>query len=368
MWATLVKHPDDRRRRSCALFHARFDPRLGGDAERAQPREARRSSPRIEAALQHVASLDEDRILRRFVNAVRRRSAHQFLPARRRTASRSRHRHQVRQPQARRPAAAACRSTRSSSIRRASRACTCASARSRAAASAGPTGRRTSAPRCWAWSRRSRSRTPSSCRSAPRAASCRSSCRARRARARRSQAEGIAAYKHLHLSAARHHRQSRRTTRCVPPPDVVRHDGDDPYLVVAADKGTATFSDIANAHRAGARLLARRRLRLGRLGRLRPQEDGHHRARRLGSGEAPFPRDGHRHPDDAVHAWSASATCRATCSATACCCRTTDQAARRLRPPRHLHRSRSRSGKSRSPSASACSTCRARAGRTTTRR
>jgi glutamate dehydrogenase len=32
----------------------------------------------------------------------------------------------------------------------------------------------------------------------------------------------------------------------VPPPNVVRHDGDDPYLVVAADKGTATFSDIAN--------------------------------------------------------------------------------------------------------------------------
>ncbi|HEV7261291.1 MAG TPA: NAD-glutamate dehydrogenase [Bosea sp. (in: a-proteobacteria)] len=33
----------------------------------------------------------------------------------------------------------------------------------------------------------------------------------------------------------------------VPPPDTVRHDGDDPYLVVAADKGTATFSDTANA-------------------------------------------------------------------------------------------------------------------------
>jgi glutamate dehydrogenase len=32
----------------------------------------------------------------------------------------------------------------------------------------------------------------------------------------------------------------------VPPEDVVRHDADDPYLVVAADKGTATFSDIAN--------------------------------------------------------------------------------------------------------------------------
>ena len=34
--------------------------------------------------------------------------------------------------------------------------------------------------------------------------------------------------------------------KIVPPRDVVRHDGDDPYLVVAADKGTATFSDIAN--------------------------------------------------------------------------------------------------------------------------
>lgn len=33
----------------------------------------------------------------------------------------------------------------------------------------------------------------------------------------------------------------------VHPVDVVRHDEDDPYLVVAADKGTATFSDIANA-------------------------------------------------------------------------------------------------------------------------
>ncbi|MFY9328528.1 MAG: NAD-glutamate dehydrogenase [Georgfuchsia sp.] len=32
----------------------------------------------------------------------------------------------------------------------------------------------------------------------------------------------------------------------VPPTDVVRHDGDDTYLVVAADKGTASFSDIAN--------------------------------------------------------------------------------------------------------------------------
>ena len=34
--------------------------------------------------------------------------------------------------------------------------------------------------------------------------------------------------------------------KVVAPPDVVRHDGDDPYLVVAADKGTAALSDSAN--------------------------------------------------------------------------------------------------------------------------
>ena len=34
--------------------------------------------------------------------------------------------------------------------------------------------------------------------------------------------------------------------KVVHPEDVVRRDGEDPYLVVAADKGTATFSDIAN--------------------------------------------------------------------------------------------------------------------------
>ncbi len=37
------------------------------------------------------------------------------------------------------------------------------------------------------------------------------------------------------------------STEIVPPKDVVRHDDDDSYLVVAADKGTATFSDLANS-------------------------------------------------------------------------------------------------------------------------
>jgi glutamate dehydrogenase len=39
---------------------------------------------------------------------------------------------------------------------------------------------------------------------------------------------------------------NRHGDEVIPPDDVVRHDGDDPYLVVAADKGTASFSDAAN--------------------------------------------------------------------------------------------------------------------------
>ena len=61
------------------------------------------------------------------------------------------------------------------------------------------------------------------------------------------QAEGTAAYK-LFIATLLDITDNigTGTTGVVPPPDVVRHDGDDPYLVVAADKGTATFSDIAN--------------------------------------------------------------------------------------------------------------------------
>ena len=80
----------------------------------------------------------------------------------------------------------------------------------------------------------------------------------------------------------------------VPPARVVRHDGDDPYLVVAADKGTATFSDTANEIATEPRILARRRVRVRRLGRLRPQEDGHYRARRVGVGPVPLPHTGRR--------------------------------------------------------------------------
>jgi glutamate dehydrogenase len=87
----------------------------------------------------------------------------------------------------------------------------------------------------------------------------------------------------------------------VPPPDVVRHDDDDPYLVVAADKGTAHLSDTANEVAARVRLLAGRRLRVRRILRLRPQEGRDHRARRLGMRQAPLLGAGQGHPGRAVH-------------------------------------------------------------------
>ena len=58
-------------------------------------------------------------------------------------------------------------------------------------------------------------------------------------------AEGVACYK-LFLSGLLDITDNVVKGVVVPPVDVVRHDEDDPYLVVAADKGTATFSDIAN--------------------------------------------------------------------------------------------------------------------------
>ncbi|GLK74806.1 NAD-glutamate dehydrogenase [Methylopila jiangsuensis] len=58
-------------------------------------------------------------------------------------------------------------------------------------------------------------------------------------------AEGTAAYT-LFINALLDVTDDLEKDDIVPPRDVVRHDGDDPYLVVAADKGTATFSDTAN--------------------------------------------------------------------------------------------------------------------------
>ncbi|GAB3733615.1 NAD-glutamate dehydrogenase [Luteimonas pelagia] len=58
-------------------------------------------------------------------------------------------------------------------------------------------------------------------------------------------AEGIACYR-MFINGLLEITDNLVDGEVVPPRDVVRHDADDPYLVVAADKGTATFSDIAN--------------------------------------------------------------------------------------------------------------------------
>ncbi|NUR85536.1 MAG: NAD-glutamate dehydrogenase [Nonomuraea sp.] len=59
-------------------------------------------------------------------------------------------------------------------------------------------------------------------------------------------AEGVACYR-MFISGLLDITDNLVDGKVVPPQDVVRHDGDDTYLVVAADKGTATFSDIANS-------------------------------------------------------------------------------------------------------------------------
>ena len=61
------------------------------------------------------------------------------------------------------------------------------------------------------------------------------------------QAEGVETYKLFISSLLDLTDNIGADNKVIPPDNVVRHDDDDPYLVVAADKGTATFSDIANA-------------------------------------------------------------------------------------------------------------------------
>ena len=203
-----------------------------------------------------------------------------------------------------RPARSPGRASRSGSTAPGSRACTCASARSPAAACAGRTGARTSAPRCSAWSRRRWSRTPSSCRSAPRAASWSSARRPDPTDREAVLAEGIACYRTFisglldvtdNLVAARR-----------PPRGRAAAAGGAPRRrrPLPGGRGRQGHRDVLRHRqpgRARLRLLARRRLRLRRLGRLRPQGDGHHRARCVGVGQAPLPRARDRHPGPGLH-------------------------------------------------------------------
>ena len=85
------------------------------------------------------------------------------------------------------------------------------------------------------------------------------------------------------------------------PPDVVRHDDDDAYLVVAADKGTAHLSDTANSVSAQYGFWLGDAFASGGSNGYDHKVEGHHRARRLGVRPPPLPQPGPRRPDAAVH-------------------------------------------------------------------
>ena len=268
------------------LFEVRFDP-----ARQEAEREARARAivAEIERLLDAVANLDEDRILRRFLNLDRGDAAHQLLPAAPKAAGRS-------------------PTSRSSSTRAASRSCRCRgrfreifvySPRVEAVHLRG--GKVARGGIRWS-DRREDFRTEvlglMKAQMVKNAVivpvGSKGGFVVKRqpppeAGREKLMAEVVDCYKTM-MRGLLDLTDNLRGDEVVPPPDVVRRDDDDPYLVVAADKGTATFSDIANAHLRRVRLLARRRLRLRRLGRLRPQEDGDHLARRLGVGQAPLPR------------------------------------------------------------------------------
>jgi glutamate dehydrogenase len=243
MWATLRKHADVAAQ-IVTLFHTRFDPELGAPPGERAAREAFIASS-IETTLQAVDSLDEDRILRRFVNAVQsaiRTNFYQLGPDGQpkdlvavKFASRKLDAMPLPKPlyetfvYSPRVEGAHLRfgkvarggirwSDRPQDFR--TEILGLVKAQNVKNAVIVPVGAKGGfVPK----------RLPAG---GPREA---------------IQAEGTASYK-LFISTLLDITDNigPGTVGVFPPARVVRHEGDDPYLVVAADKGTATFSDIAN--------------------------------------------------------------------------------------------------------------------------
>ena len=153
----------------------------------------------------------------------------------------------------------------------------------------------------------------------------------------------------------------------VPPRAVVRHDEDDPYLVVAADKGTATFSDIANA------ISEEYGFWLGDAFASGGSAGYDHKAMGITargaweSVQAALPRARGRRRRPPTSLPSGSATCPATCSATGCCSPATSSSSA-LSTTGTSSSTRTPTRSRATASASASSGCRARPGPTTTRR
>jgi glutamate dehydrogenase len=240
MWTTLRKHVGIAEQ-IVELFHARFDPSLDLTAEARRERE-QAVRAKIEEALEAVASLDEDRIIRRFVNAVQSAVRTSF--------------YQVDtdgQPKATIAIKYESRSLEDMPLPRPLFEIFVYSprvegvhlrfgkvARGGIRWSDRPQDFRTEVlglvkaqqvkNACIVPVGSKGGFVPKHLPSGPREA---------------VQAEGVASYRAF-IAALLDVTDNLEGDRVIPPPNVVRHDDDDPYLVVAADKGTATFSDIAN--------------------------------------------------------------------------------------------------------------------------
>ncbi|HEY2136379.1 MAG TPA: NAD-glutamate dehydrogenase domain-containing protein, partial [Xanthobacteraceae bacterium] len=245
LWATLTRHAAIAAKLA-DLFHARFDPHLDAATGPRHAREAALAAD-IEAALQNVASLDEDRIIRHFVNVVQAATRTNFYQLG--TDGRVKGEIAVKLDSRRvddmplpRPlceifiysprleavhmrfgkvARGGIRwSDRPQDFR--TEVLGLVKAQQVKNAVIVPVGAKGGfVPK----------RMPAGGASAPREA---------------IQAEGVATYKIFMSTLLDLTDNIGLDGAIVPPTGVARHDGDDPYLVVAADKGTATFSDIAN--------------------------------------------------------------------------------------------------------------------------
>jgi glutamate dehydrogenase len=242
MWATLVTHPHIAHE-IVRLFHVRFDPRLKVSADERAAREAKVAAA-IETALQAVESLDEDRILRHFVNAVQAALRTNFYQVdvsgqpKPLIAVKFASRKLEGLPQPRPLYEIFVYSPRVEAVHlRFGKV-----ARGGIRWSDRPQDFRTEVlGLVKAQQVKNAVIVPVGAKGGfvpkllPKGGT-------REA----VQAEGTAAYK-LFMSTLLDITDNIGDKGIVPPDNVVRHDDDDPYLVVAADKGTASFSDIANA-------------------------------------------------------------------------------------------------------------------------
>ena len=349
------------------LFEARFDPGRDGERRRADS-EARLAKcaeleERISRALDDVVSLDHDRILRSYLTVIRATLRTNYFQHDDDGAPKRLHLLQARPGGDPRPAraAAALRDLRLLAAGR-GRAPALRRGRPRRAALVGPSRRlphRGAGPGQGADGEEHRDRA------GRRQGRLLLQAAARPGRPGGLDGRGGRLLHDLHLRRCSTSPTTSSRGRSSPRAEVVRHDGDDPYLVVAADKGTATFSDIANGvaqdygfwlgdafasggsvgydHKAmgitarGAWVSVRRHFR--EMGVDCQNEDVHRRRR--------------------------SATCPATCSATACSARSTSG----WSPPSTTATSSStptRTRRRRTPSGGGSSTCPGPRGRTTT--